>query len=79
MTPTGSELAQKYSNFGDAPKCAAEINAVDDNVRSIDPDLPEIIEAWPALPQLVRGDILAFVRKALAADQPNPPCQYDRT
>jgi hypothetical protein len=69
MTPTGSELAQKYSNFGDTPKCAAEINAVDNNFSSIDQDLPEIIEAWPALPQLVRADILVYVRTALAVGQ----------
>jgi len=62
MPPAGFEQHKQYSGCGGLDVCAAKINAVGPNYGLIDPDLSAVIEAWPALPEAVRVDILAMIR-----------------
>ena len=43
---------------------AAECAAVGDDLPPIDPELAQVIEAWPTLPPAIREAILAMLRAA---------------
>ena len=47
-----------------ASGCAARVAAVGAESASIAPDLEAIIDAWPALPAVVKAGIVAMVRAA---------------
>ena len=74
MTPTGLELARQSSSFGGAAVCAANINALGPDSGPNEPELVEVIDAWPSLPEAVRADVLDKVRQA----QTDPPADTCR-
>jgi hypothetical protein len=45
----------------------ANSDALPDDFTPIDPDVAEVAEAWPTLPQAVRAGILAMIRAAATA------------
>ena len=63
VTPTGAEHSQQYSTSDDSVASAAHIDAVATDFGPIDPDLAAVVSAWPALPEAVRRDIVATVRR----------------
>ena len=56
--PAGNTL--RDSVFGSAAECAA----VGDDLPPLDPELAQVIEAWPTLPPAIREAILAMLRAA---------------
>jgi hypothetical protein len=64
MEPSGLEQAREYSTSGDPAASAAPGAALGPDFGPIDARLVEVIDAWPALPEAVRADILAKVREA---------------
>jgi hypothetical protein len=57
-----SKHQQHRKNNGVSQEGGAESGAESAKTPPIDPDLAEVIKAWPALPIAVRAGILAMVR-----------------
>ncbi len=60
---TGLEPPPKSSGFpGYLPEGGAESGAIGAQNGPIDPELAEVVRAWPTLPPVVKGGIMAMVR-----------------
>jgi hypothetical protein len=75
MTPTGFELefatTDEDSQIGNPPSAgAAKSGAVWAGFVLSEPDLAKLVEAWPRLPEYVRGAVLALVESATPARKP---------
>jgi hypothetical protein len=51
----GSNIARKRGNFDDSQFCAA-------NAQHFDPDLADVVEAWPELADADKAAIMGIVR-----------------
>ena len=61
---TGLEPPPKSSGFpGYLPEGGAESGAIGAQNGPIDPELAEVVRAWPTLPPVVKGGIMAMVRR----------------
>jgi len=61
----GLEPPQETSgNTGVAAKRGAESGAVGGGSAPDDPELAAVVDAWPTLPEGVKGDIVAMVKGA---------------
>jgi hypothetical protein len=77
MTPTGLEQEDVSTNptsiLGNlASSGAAESGAVLADSASWDPELQELIRAWPVLPARVRTTLLDLARAALVPGRDHP-------
>ena len=65
VPPAGIEQSEETPRRVAKPKTgAAKSAAVGDDLPPIDPDLGQVIEAWPTLPPAIREAILAMLRAA---------------
>lgn len=65
MGGTGLERVSETSgNRGDAGQSGAESGRLGARDTPINPELTAVVEAWPGLPEAIKGGILAMVRAA---------------
>ena len=69
VVPTGFEpgdvTRSNYMDLRHTPnQRAAKSAAVGDDLPPLDPELAQVIEAWPTLPSAIREAILAMLRAA---------------
>ena len=57
--------------------CAAHMSAVEIESSTIDPELKQIFDRWPNLPEPIKAGILAMVEAACDNEvtNPHPPCE----
>ncbi|MBM4225847.1 MAG: hypothetical protein FJ167_13985, partial [Gammaproteobacteria bacterium] len=65
IPPRGFEPSANLSqNLNNSQQGGAKCGALDSESRPIDPELAELVAAWPTLPEPIRAGILAMVRAA---------------
>jgi hypothetical protein len=68
--PRGSEQACDFTENGAVPSTGgADSGALVARKPPTDPNLAELVKAWPALPESVRAGIVALVKATLPAKE----------